>query len=229
MKTLLPLFLFLAMACQNQDNNNAINLAGDWNFKADPQSRGITEKWYNTVLSEKIHLPGSMAENGKGEDITVDTKWTGEIVDSSWFKDPAMEKYRQPGNIKVPFWLQPEKYYAGMAWYQRKIKIPGSWKGKNIQLFLERCHWETHVWVDEKDAGTKNSLGTSHVYDLSSMLSPGTHVLTICVDNRIKDIDVGKNSHSVSDHTQSNWNGIVGKMELEARNPVFISPGFSLS
>jgi hypothetical protein len=223
MKTLLPLILFLAISCQYPVNKNTINLAGDWNFKADPKSRGISEKWYNTELSEKIHLPGSMAENGKGDDITVDTKWTGEIVDSSWYKNPAMEKYRMPGNIKVPFWLQPQKYYTGMAWYQRKIKIPGSWKGKNIQLFLERCHWETHVWVDEQDAGTNNSLGTPHKFDLTKWLTPGTHILTICVDNRIKDIDVGKNSHSISDHTQSNWNGMVGRLELEARDAVFIS------
>jgi hypothetical protein len=224
MKTsLIILVLTLAISCQNPVNKNTINLAGDWNFKVDPQSRGITEKWYNSELSEKIHLPGSMAENGKGDDITVITKWTGEIVDSSWFKNPAMEKYRQPGNVKVPFWLQPEKYYTGMAWYQRKIKIPGSWKDKNIQLFLERCHWETHVWVDEQDAGTNNSLGTPHKFDLTKWLTPGTHILTICVDNRIKDIDVGKNSHSISDHTQSNWNGMVGRLELEARDAVFIS------
>ncbi len=217
MKTILPLILLLAMACRQPDNEYTISLAGEWNFRMDPQSQGITEKWYTSTLPEKVRLPGSMTENGKGDDITVHTKWTGEIVDSSWFKDPAMEKYRQPGNIKVPFWLQPEKYYTGMAWYQKKIKIPGSWKGKNIRLFLERCHWETHVWVDEQDAGTNNSLGTPHVYDLTPLLSPGTHLLTICVDNRTKDIDVGKNSHSISDHTQTNWNGIVGKMELEAR------------
>ncbi len=169
MKSLLLFILVLALvtSCQSPVNKDTINLAGDWNFKVDPQSRGITEKWYNTEFSEKIRLPGSMAENGKGEDITVNTKWTGEIVDSSWFKNPDMEKYRQAGNIKVPFWLQPEKYYTGMAWYQRKIMIPDTWKGKNIQLFLERCHWETHVWVDERDAGTNNSLGTPHVYDLT--------------------------------------------------------------
>ncbi len=67
--SLLPLILFLVLACQSPENKNTINLAGDWNFKADPQSRGVTEKWYNTGLSEKIRLPGSMAENGKGEDI----------------------------------------------------------------------------------------------------------------------------------------------------------------
>jgi hypothetical protein len=223
MKTLLPLILILLTACQGKETETTINLSGEWNFKTDPQSTGISEKWYSSNLPEKIQLPGSMTENGKGDDITVNTKWTGEIVDSSWFKDPAMERYRRPGKIKVPFWLQPEKYYTGMAWYQRKIKIPTSWKNKNIQLFLERCHWETHVWVDEKDAGTRNSLGTPHVYDLTPILSPGTHLLTICVDNRIKDVNPGKNSHSISDHTQTNWNGITGKMELQSRLPVFIS------
>ena len=170
-----------------------------------------------------------MAENGKGDDITVDTKWTGEIVDSSWFKSPAMEKYRQPGNIKVPFWLQPEKYYTGMAWYQRKIRIPGSWKSKNIRLFLERCHWETHVWVDEQDAGTKNSLGTPHVYDLTSMLSPGTHLLTICVDNRIKDIDVGINSHSIIGSYPDQLERNCGKNGTGSTVARFHKPYFSIS
>jgi hypothetical protein len=35
-------------------------------------------------------------------------------------------------------------------------------------------------------------------------------------------IDVGENSHSVSDHTQGNWNGIVGRLELRATTPVWI-------
>jgi hypothetical protein len=35
-------------------------------------------------------------------------------------------------------------------------------------------------------------------------------------------VPVGMNSHSVSDHTQSNWNGIVGQIILEASSPVFI-------
>ena len=36
-------------------------------------------------------------------------------------------------------------------------------------------------------------------------------------------IDVGENSHSISDHTQGNWNGIVGKVELRATDPVWIA------
>ena len=35
-------------------------------------------------------------------------------------------------------------------------------------------------------------------------------------------VNVGPNSHSVSDHTQGNWNGIVGRLALEPRAPVWI-------
>ena len=72
----------------------------------------------------KGQLPGSMAENGKGYDVTLKTDWTGEIVDKSYFTDKKYEKYRQPGNIKIPFWLKPVKYYKGVAWYQKEFEIP---------------------------------------------------------------------------------------------------------
>ena len=50
---------------------------------------------------------------------------------------------------------------------------------------------------------------------------PGRHRLTIRVDNRLV-VDVGVNSHSVTDHTQGNWNGIVGRIELAATPPVWV-------
>jgi hypothetical protein len=76
--------------------------------------------------------------------------------------------------------------------------------------------------VDEKPVGTQNSLGTPHLFDLTGALSPGTHQLTVRIDNRVKDFNVGQNSHSISDHTQSNWNGMVGKLFLAARPVVSI-------
>jgi len=88
-------------------------------------------------------------------------------------------------------------------------------------LRLERCHWETRVWVDGRSAGSADSLSTPHVHDLGGDLAPGPHRLTIRVDNRMI-VDVGINSHSVTDHTQSNWNGIVGRIELRATDPVWI-------
>jgi hypothetical protein len=198
-----------------------IDLAGTWRFALDPDAVGQAQRWYERKLGGQITLPGSTAENGFGDDISMDTKWTGQIIDKSWFTDAKYEKYRQPGSVKVPFWLTPLKHYVGHAWYQRTVRVPESWRGKRMSLFLERCHWESNVWVDGRHVGSSNSLSTPHEYDLGVM-RPGRHRICICVDNTVR-IGVGINAHSVSDHTQTNWNGIVGKMQLQARDNVQIS------
>ena len=212
----------LSVSCMKQPDQQIIELSGKWNFAIDSTDKGISEKWFDQSLTDQVTLPGSMTTNGKGDDITLKTPWTGQIIDSSYFKSPKYAKYRVPGNIKIPFWLQPLKYYKGAAWYQKEVTIPKNWGEKNIQLFLERCHWESQLWVDDQKIGMRNSLGTPHQYDLSAKLTPGKHRLTLCIDNRIKEIDPGINSHSISDHTQTNWNGIVGRMFLEARPTIYI-------
>ena len=199
-----------------------IDLAGVWSFKVDSLNEGISQQWFSNQLIDKIKLPGSMTTNGKGNDITLKTPWTGGIVDSSWFFKPEYAKYRQSENIKIPFWLQPVKYYKGAAWYQKVINIPASWKGMHLELYIERSHWETTVWLDDKPLGMQNSLGTAHIFDLSSAAVPGQHRLTILVDNRVKDINVGQNSHSITDHTQSNWNGMIGQLYIAARPSISI-------
>ena len=68
----------------------------------------------------------------------------------------------------------------------------------------------------------QNSLCVPHVYDLTSYVTPGkSYLVTIRVDNRIKEINVGPDSHSITDQTQGNWNGIVGKIELQSTPKVF--------
>ena len=66
-------------------------------------------------------------------------------MDEFWFTAPELAKYCAPGNMKVPFWLQPEKYYAGILWFQRDLEVPADWRGRRVVLFLERAHWETRV------------------------------------------------------------------------------------
>src|SRR4030042_1586113 len=219
------LFLFLVVTgCTNKDIEvrNRLSLAGEWKFRIDSLDQGITDKWYNGLLTETVSLPGSMAENGKGDEVTVNTDWTGDIFDKSYFVDKKYEKYRQPGNIKIPFWLKPVKYYKGVAWYQKEVDIPEDWSGKHVTLFLERCHWESTVFVNGNKAGTRNSLAAPHEYDISSQLIPGKNLISIRMDNRVI-IPIGVNSHSISDHTQSNWNGITGEISLASSSGVFIN------
>ncbi|UYQ95878.1 beta-glucuronidase [Chitinophaga horti] len=212
--------LFLVMASFTEDP--VIALKGTWSFQTDPENKGIKEQWFSRKLNDQVKLPGSMAENLKGDDITLATKWTGSIYDSSFYFNPRLAKYRQPGNIHFPFWLTPAKHYVGAAWYQREVNIPASWKGKRIVLHLERAHIQTRIWVDDKEVGTQNSLVAPHEYDLSAYMTPGAHRITMRIDNHIDEIKVGPDSHSVTDHTQGNWNGIIGKMQLLATEKVYI-------
>ena len=226
MKKLLCVLLwaFMLLGCSSNENPNLISLSGEWQFQMDTLDIGVTEAWYARDFDDSIQLPGSMMEYGKGFEPTLETRWTGSIYDSSFYYDKRYEKYRQEGDIKFPFWLTPPKHYAGPAWYSREITIPKQWSNNKIELNLERPHWETTVWVNSKQAGSsQRSLSTPHKYDLTDLLSPGKHRLTIRVDNRVDEVNVGPDSHSLTDHTQGNWNGIVGDLELKASPQVHIA------
>lgn len=195
---------------------NTLNLSGEWDFQIDRTDKGITDKWYTRTLEDRIKLPASMPQRLKGDRPSVDTKWTGSLYDSSYFYNPYMEKYRREDNFKLPFFLTPDRHYIGTAWYKRTVEIPKDWKNRRIVLFLERPHIETELWVNGKRAGSGNSLCVPHTYDITDFAKTGTNTITIRVENRVEHVCVGEDSHSVTDQAQGNWNGIVGRMELQS-------------
>jgi len=200
---------------------NRVNLAGNWRLALDPGNLGVNEKWFDDSLpgDDRVRLPGSIQEQGFGEDPSPKTPWM--VRSAPGMDHKRYERYREPGNFKVPYWLTPEKYYKGVAWYQREIEIPEAWAGRRVALVLERPHWETQVWINGTHIGSNDSLSTPHVHELGAELPAGKHLLTIRVDNNLIR-NVGPIAHSVTDHTQTNWNGMIGKLELVASAPVWI-------
>lgn len=198
------------------------DLAGLWRFQPDPKNIGLEARWFSQKLAEQIELPGDMVQRGFGQPITAQTAWTGSIFDPSYYKTEHYAPYREPHPIKIPFWLQPERSYSGAAWYQCEVEVPADWRQHRVVLLLERPHWATQVWCDERSVGERQSLSTPHEYDLGFDLTRGKHRLTVRVDNS-RVVDVGENSHSISDHTQGNWNGIIGRIQLSVTKPVWIS------
>ena len=77
MKKLL-FFLLVVTGCtsQNVEVRNSFSLAGEWKFKIYSLDQGINERWYTNLSDETVKLPGSMAENWKGDDVTLKTAWT---------------------------------------------------------------------------------------------------------------------------------------------------------
>jgi hypothetical protein len=191
------------------DAQEKIDLTGEWAFAMGD----------STQYDGYVTLPGSMLTNDRGDPVTVNTQWTGSLYDSSFYFNPYMEKYRVEGQMKFPFFLTPEKYYVGKAWYKKSVYVPASWKDKHIEIFLERPHIETTIFINGEEILHQMSLSTPHRCDVSRFIKPGErNDITVCVYNGIENVCVGQDSHSVTDQTQGNWNGIVGKMELRAQS-----------
>ncbi len=197
-----------------------IDLSGQWSFEQDPNNEGISGRWFNRQMSQLIKLPGSLQEQGYGEKPSAKTQWTTRIG-MQLLNDPRFTEYIQSEDFKCPFWLTPDRYYVGQAWYQRQVKIPADWANKRIALFLERPHWQTTVWIGDEQVGVRETLGSAHEYDLTNFCKPGqNHRLTIRVYNSVV-VPVGMDAHSISDQTQSNWNGIAGRIKLYATPKVW--------
>ena len=104
-------------------------------------------------------------------------------------------------------------YFEGYAWYSRTFEVEESWVDKKLTLFLERTRIST-VYMDGKEISTENSLCGYHKHDLTGQLTKGKHTLTVRVNNTDYPTRGG---HMTSPDTQTNWNGILGRMELWVR------------
>ena len=192
--SILLISLFACLVVQAEESGR-MDLSGLWRFQLDPMGFGKTpgSELYLSKLTETITLPGSMDEGGKG------------IQNIVAHVDRLSRKFE----------------YCGQAWYQREVVIPEDWKGKEVILLLERCHWETAVFVDGEPVATDERLSTPNRFILTKQLTPGLHTLTLCVDNRLK-YPMDQWTHGTTEYTQTNWNGVAGRMELIAKPSCYI-------
>lgn len=171
---------------------DVIDLAGGWNVQLEKNIELQLKYPSQSKLEGEIVLPASLAERGFG--------------------------YKTKGSDFGI--LTPEFKYVGKAIYSREIIIPKNWQEKNIEIFLERVLWESRVLIDGIEVSKQDALGTPHIHQIGK-LSPGSHNLMIQVDNDMIH-NIGDKGHAYGEYTQSIWNGIVGRMEMRAYDPVRI-------
>ena len=148
-------------------------------------------------MTETVQLPGTTDTNKKGD-------YTAKSEETTHLTRP---------------WS-----YKGRAWYRRTVNIPAAWKGKTVSLMLERTK-PSEVYVDGKFVGSSNDISTPQIFDLSKVLTPGSHQLAIMVDNGSGVPEqIYANSHAYTEDTQTNWNGIIGRIELSIVPHVAVSP-----
>lgn len=205
MRTIRNYFLFtlvLLGLASCSTNKTKISLAGEWEVALDSMDVGEKESWFNKSFDQKMSLPGTTDGAGLGVPNTL---------------KPSVEK---PQILH----LTRKNSYIGAAWYLRDVEIPSDWKGKKVELDLERVIWTTEIWVDgQKVDFSEESLISPHRYDLSKELTPGKHRIAIRVDNRKKyDISSGNLGHAYTNDTQIMWNGILGDISLTALDSEYI-------
>ncbi|MCM2372605.1 GDSL-type esterase/lipase family protein [Aporhodopirellula aestuarii] len=169
----------------------AIDLSGTWAVRVDPDDKGEKANWFDQIGGSEISLPGSLADAGIGKPLDLEPKLTKEVFHH----------------------LHPRASYIGAAWYSRTFEIDESWSGKDANLLFERVLWDSTVWLNGKEVGSKNSLSTPHRYSVGPYLQPGNNLLVVRVDNRLQ-VDIGTIGHAYTNETQTIWNGILGKIEL---------------
>ncbi|HPG39665.1 MAG TPA: glycoside hydrolase family 2 TIM barrel-domain containing protein [bacterium] len=184
---------FLSCTTQVEKSREIIDLQGQWQFAIDTDKAGNAQNWFLKDLQDTIILPGTMDENAKGF-LNKDT---------------------------TTMHLNRVYKYEGPAWYRKKVVIPAGFKDKHIQLVLERSK-PSKVWVDSTFVGSSKLLQSAQQFDVSAYLTPGEHSITILVNNDLRLTPYG-NVHIYSDDTQTNWNGILGNLYLEASDKTYIT------
>lgn len=196
LKIIAVIFLLIfSLDINGQDLNEGrerIDLSGIWKVKTDSANIGLKESWQDSTFKQSAKLPGTLEENQIG---TYLTKGSTSHLSQTW-------------------------QYTGAAWFQKEIDIPESWADKQLELYLERTK-VTKVWVDSLLIGSSTLLSAPQVYPVTGRLSPGKHKLTILVNNSPYLVSVG-GSHAISEHTQTNWNGIIGEIYLKAIDKIKI-------
>lgn len=174
-----------------------LSLAGSWHFGlGTPEPVFPQRRLPALALNDSVMLPGTTETNRKG---------------------PENLAHELGGLTRV-------RKFEGAAWYQREIDVPADWAGRRIELRLERTKY-TQVWWDDQPMGERRLFTAPQVYDLTACATAGRHRLTIMVDNRVERLPfLMVNVHQFnSDHTQTNWNGVLGRIELVARPALWMT------
>ncbi len=167
-----------------------VDLSGSWKVVLDHDLSLDAQTCIDSPEACTLTLPGSLDEAGIGLPTNTCRSMQG---------------------------LSRRRKYVGPAWYFKTVQIPPVVDITRVTILLERCHWESSLFINGSLIGTCNSLSTPHVFDVTGQFITGEIQVVLRVNNAI-DLKIGRRGHMVTDWTQTNWNGIIGRMELQIHN-----------
>jgi hypothetical protein len=213
--------VFLLLLCFSSSAAETIDLSGRWELQLDSQDQDTVSNFVAKPFTDFIQLPGTISQTRKGTPLGMEPVLPTPASENlnpkrglSFGRDKSVLESSPLAHLYQRF------SYVGPAWYRRTFDIPKTWTNKDVQLVLERVIWESRVWVNGQFVGARNSLTTPHGYEIGVALNPGRNELLVRIDNR-RQMEIG-NPHAYTDESQSIWNGIIGRIALEARDKVRI-------
>ena len=181
-----------------------LEVSGPWALFLDPEGTVTADALFvaaDSLFADTIDLPGTTDLAGKGVAAP----------------EPQYGRPVETGRLTRRF------SFVGKAWYQKKVVAPYVWREKDLALYLERTK-ATKLYLDGHLVDSCNDVSTPQVYNLGK-LHPGVHTLTLCVDNGGGvPAQVIRSSHQYSDDTQTNWNGVIGRIEFGPMEEVGENP-----
>ncbi|MCH5227100.1 MAG: hypothetical protein J1F16_04700 [Muribaculaceae bacterium] len=164
----------------------------------------ISGSWYYRLSNVPSHVPG------EGYISLPNTL------------DNARKSVYNPETLETDQ-LRREFSFAGTATYSKDIQIPEDWAGDHIELWLERSR-PSSVTFDGIPVAFDLKVSSPQRFNLTPLISPGNHTISISVNNLDSvPAQISRDSHSFSESTQTNWNGILGEMLIIRKNPFHIT------
>ena len=178
-------------------NAQSVDLSGDWKIRLDPTDVGKNERWFESVVGVDGRLPGIVTEAGLGNPLQLQPELTQKVLEH----------------------LHQKRSYIGSAWFSRRFEIEDLESFANAMLYLERVLWTSEVWINGEYIGKGVSLSVPHRFALGRHLKQGGNLISVRVDNRPY-VDIGVLGHAYTQQTQTIWNGIIGRIEIQPSNEV---------
>jgi beta-galactosidase len=157
-------YLTIDEALENNRYNAAsfLSLNGKWKFHFSDIPEGTPENFFTEGFN--------------------DSRWDTIHVPSNWemqgFGDPIFRNVSTPFHPNPPF--VPREYNPTGS-YRRTFNIPGSWKGKEVFLRLEKTASASFVWINGKEVGYNEGSQEPAEYNISKYLKPGRNTIAINV------------------------------------------------
>jgi beta-galactosidase len=138
------------------------SLNGTWKFHFADTPEGTPDNFFSESFDDKtwdtIHVPSNWEMQG--------------------FGDPLFRNVTTPFPPNPPF--IPREYNPTGS-YRKTFIVPGSWKGKEIFLRMEKTASASFVWINGKEVGYNEGAQEPAEYNITRYLKPGKNIIAVNV------------------------------------------------